>query len=809
MLESIWFDVKFAWRLLRGSPRNTALAIAILGLGIGANTAMFSAINYVLIRPLPFRDDARLLRLRDAIVASDGALHPFNMRARSVLAVRSAAVFDGVVAFSAENMTLAGRDVPERVSVVFQSDGFQRTLGVDPAVGRAFTADEERRGLDSGVALISDALWQSHFGALPSAIGSVLRLDDRAFTVIGIMPPQYAFPYEAQVWVPFVLNPADVGRDFAVFVHLARGVSDRQVADALTVVAADARRQYADVLPTYQIQRMPIRDSLVGNQAAPLRALTDVVAFLLLIASVNVATLLLARAVGRRREFAVRGALGATRARHVRQLLTESLLLAGLGCGAGLLVVAWIAPLTASLIPAVLSGQLGLAVPRTDGRVLAFAVLVSLAAAIVAGLLPAFGSWREDARSALTDGGRAATAGPRRRRLLAALIVAETALTLVLLVGAGLVIRNFVRLVTLPLGFEARGLLTIELSPPPAAYPSAESRSTLVRRIVEEVRATPAVARAAVTTVNPLGGGTWGAAVTSEEAFTRDPTSTLNANDRLVTPGLLETMGIRLMRGRPFSEADGPNAAPVVIVSDRLAHRLWPNADPIGKRVRVVRPNAPWLTVVGVAADVSDSHDPGVPLETWYRPLYQNAGSAAAEHLYVMVRTSGDVQGIVPAVERAIGRVDRTLAPYRPTAMDEYWKRSLSRERVSAALMLGFGVFGLALAALGVYGVMAFSVAQRTAEFGVRMALGAQRRDIVPLVLRGSVVQIAVGIVVGAAAAMALNTALSDLLTEVGAIDPQVVIVAAALIIATGLVACLIPAIHAARMNPVAALKAE
>jgi putative ABC transport system permease protein len=313
--------------------------------------------------------------------------------------------------------------------------------------------------------------------------------------------------------------------------------------------------------------------------------------------------------------------------------------------------------------------------------------------------------------------------------------------------------------------------------------------------------------RAAVTTVNPLGGGTWGAAVVTEETVARDASSASNVNHRLVTPGLFDTMGIPILRGRAFTDQDRAEAQPVVIVSDRLARRFWPNVDPIGHRIRLARPGRPWLTVVGVAGDVSDSHDPGVPLETWYVPYGQHADTGAAEHVYVMARASGDPLSLLPSIERSIARVDRTLAPYNPVAMDRYRSDSIARERVSAAFMLAFGAFGLLLAALGVYGVMAFSVAQRTPEFGVRMALGARPGDILPLVLGRSTVLIAAGLSIGIVAAMALNRVLSSVLSEVGSLDLGILIGAAVAITVTASAACLAPALSAARLDPVCALK--
>ena len=807
-MDGLWQDLRYGVRLLKRTPRNSAIAVAILALGIGANTAMFSAVNHLLLRPLPFPAGERLVRVRDAVTGANGQLHPFNMSARNVMALRAhTEIFDGLVAFSGNNMTLLGADVPERVSVVFQSEGNDETLAITPVIGRGFSAEEQRRGLDSGVALSSYALWQSHFGGSRDALGTTFRLDAREMTLIGVLPQGYAFPYDAQLWVPTVLDPADRGGNFAVFGRMRPGVTLAQVRSALPAVAAQIRQQFPDTWATYSFHVLALRESLLDNQDGPIRALSNVVLFVLLTACINVATLLLARSVTRRREFAIRAILGAGSGRHLRQLVSESLVLAGLGCAAGILLAEWLAPITARLIPSDISQQLGLATLHTDWRVGSFAVGVSVASAIIAGSIPAFGIWKTDPQFALADGGRTMSGGRAGRRLLGALIVTETALTLVLLAGAGLVIQNFARLRSADLGIATRGLLTLSLTPSPAAHAPGAARAGLVRQIVEQVEATPGVASAGVTTVNPIGGGTVGAAVITEQSAARDPDAVFNINHRLITPRLFDTMGIRILRGRAFTTEDREGTQPVAIVSAQLAERFWPGDDAIGKRLRIARADAPWVTVVGVAGNVRDSYQPGVPVETWYLPFDQQAASAAAGRFYLMVRADRDPLPLAYSVQRAIWRVDKTLAPYRVSSMDAYYDQSIARERLGAGFMLALAAFGLALAMLGVYGVMAFSVAQRTGEIGIRMALGARPGDILPLVMRRGLALIAAGVGIGSLAAVWLNRLLTGFLTQIGALDPGVLAGAAALILIAAVAACLAPALSAMRLDPVVALK--
>jgi len=585
------------------------------------------------------------------------------------------------------------------------------------------------------------------------------------------------------------------------------GVTPAQLRNAMDRVAAALRRDNPALLPGYGLEITTIRENLMGDQQRPLVALAGIVTVMLLIASVNVATLLLARSVSRRREFAIRAALGQSRARNASQLFAESLALASAGCAAGLILTAWLVPVTAALVPHVLSAQLGLVTPRTDWRVAAFAAATTVISAAIAAIVPLAAVWRTDPQRVLGDGSRSATVGRRHQALLGSMIVAEAALTVVLLAAGGLVVRNFVRLQTHPLGFDAHGLIALELTPPAERYPGADRRAALVREVIAALSASPRVARAAVTSVNPLGGGTWIAPVESEDDVRQHPGTIFAVNHRLISPGLFQTMGIPLLRGRDFSAFDRAGGRPVVIVSDGLARRMWPKADPIGRRIRVARPNMPWLTVVGVADNVYDAHDADSPKETWYLPYEQFAGTPAAEHLYVMVRDGSAPLAIVDDIRRAVARVDPALAPYAPVAMDAYFSASIARERVSAALMLGFGAFGLLLASLGVYGVMALTVAQRAPEFGIRIALGARASDLVPLAVGRGLTLVGGGIAAGAAIALALNRIVNGMLAESGTIDVSMLAIAGTLILAAALAACALPALTISRLDPVDALR--
>jgi predicted permease len=810
-MRNLLIDLRHGFRLVRKSPGFSATVVLTLALGIGGNTAIFSIVNTMFFRTLPFSQPDRVLRLLDSMRGPDGHRRTFGMHSHHVAAINEQNdVFASTVAAFGTSRTLIGNGAPERVSVIYRSKGWAPTLGISPALGRDFTPEEEKQGIESGVALISYALWQSHFGGSPSVLQTSIRLDDRRYSIIGVMPRGFNFPYDGQLWIPYDVKASEKDSEFAVFARLRDGVSPQQAAQSLDAISMRIKEQYPETLPGFAIATITLRENLVNDEDGATLALLCVVGFLLLLACINVANLLFARWVTRRKEFAIRSALGGTRWRQLQQLIAESSVLGMLGCTFGLLLADWLNGYALTLLPTNFSAQLGMMKPVLDLRVLAFAVAISFIVSIAAGSLPIFTGWKTDVQLMLKEGGRAGSSSGRGGgKLLGAFVIAETSLALVLLAGTGLMLRNFQRLIHHDLGFNASHLLTFDLTPPPAAEPVGPRRTALLRRLLEEVQSVPGVPAAGVTMVNPLGGGSWDASVITDGMEISNRDSSVNVNHRLISPDLFHAMRIPLLRGRAFTWHDDAGSAPVAIVSAHMAKRFWPNQDAIGKRIRSAAAGSPWLTVVGIVGDVRDTSDPAGLFDTWYLPYAQQAEFPGAQDLIFMVRTDPDPLSVVSGVQQALWRVDGALAPYDFSAMDHYYSESLARERVGAKVMSFFGSFGLLLAALGVYGVMAFAVAQRTQEIGIRMALGAERRNILQMILGRGIRLLTAGIALGVAIVIALNRVLASLLTEIRSLELAVISASLAILFLIGLAACYPPARRAGRMNPLAALRHE
>ena len=803
-LEMLWQDARYASRALRRAPGFAATVVLTLGLGIAGNAAILGVIDTLYFSSLPVPQPERVLRLNDSAPGPSGDRQLVGMHSQNVAAIIGRTdLFAAAVAMFEEDLTITGDAQPERATVISRTSGWRATLGIAPAAGRDFTEDEERRGAASGVALVSDALWNRRFaGSRPGS--AILHLNGRPFTVVGVMPPGFRFPYEADVWIPHLLNPANHGRDYAVFARLAEGRTLQQVRTAMDVASGELRARHPDELPGYAIVARTLRDNLVGSQGDTSLALLPVVGFLLVLACVNVATLLLARAVSRRKEAVMKAVLGASASRQLRQAVVEGLLLAGAGGLVGLLLAAWIAPLLVTLVPPNFIRELGMGTPHVGWRVAAASALLAIAAGAGCAALPAVAG---RGRMALTlrEGGRGSVSDPPRgRRMLNALVAAQLALAVLLLAGADAVVGNLVGLRTRDLGLDADGLITFIVTPSWDNYREGPDRGALARRLLDRMDTVPGVAAAGMTTVNPFGGTSWSASVIREGHDTGTPSDAFQVNHRLVTPGTFRAMRIPLLRGRDFTWDDAAGRPGVAIVSQRMARRFWPGEDAIGKRLRNARPGQPWLTVVGVVGDVADARDRSDPDVTWYLPFAQQAGTPASSDLHFMLRASSSV---VPDVRRAIASIDPALAVYDVSGMDDFYGRTLERDRAGAALVSVVGAFGLRLAALGVYGVMSFAVIQRTGEIGIRVALGATRRAIMSFVFGGAARLAAAGVVAGTIGAVILRRALAAILPAVPPSDLTPPVVAAAVLLCAAAGACYLPARRAARVDPLEALR--
>jgi putative ABC transport system permease protein len=804
-VDTIWKDVRFGLRTLARNPGTTLAALLALALGIGANTAIFSVVNGVMLEPLPYPEPDELQFVWEKnpelgfprFTVSPHNFEDWRRQSRS---------FAGLAAIEHSRFNLTGGDRPESLPGARVSADFFRVIGTEPVRGRGFRPEEGRLG-SNRVAVISHGLWQRRFGSDPSAVGTTLRLDGEPYTLVGVAPPGFEFPQNREIWVPLAFDMAKENRGahyLLVLGRLAGGVSEEKAQAEMDGIAARLAKDYPDVQTGWGVDVIPLREMVVEDVRSALLILLVFVSFVLLIACANVANLLLARVASRERELAVRTALGAGRARLVRQMLTETLVLFLAGGALGLLLAWWGIRALLALDPEGIprAHEIGL-----DGRVLLFTLLVSLATGLLFGLVPALSAAGRQLGESLKEGGRAMAGGVRGRLMRNALVLGQVALTLVLLVGAGLLIRSFARLQAIDPGFRSEGVLTARVVLPAAEYAEPARQVAFHQQLVEKVRAMPGAREAATIYPMPLGDSNMVLAFAVEGRPAPPPNEVPSTNVRGASPDYFRALGIRVRQGRTFTDQDVQGSLPVVVVNETMAKKVWPGESPLGKRINFGDPAQPadWMTVVGVVADVRHQALNEEPGSEAYWPQYQQPFT----DFFLVLRTDRDPASLPDGVREAVRSLDPNLPVDQIRTMEDLIALSLSQSRFKMVLLSLFAGLALALAAVGVYGVVSYSVAQRTHEIGIRMALGAERRSVLRLVVRQGMAVVLIGVAAGLALAFWGSRFLAGQVYGVSAKDPLTFLAVPVVLLAIALLANYLPARRATRVDPLVALRQE
>lgn len=807
-MEGLLRSLRVALRALRRTPTLTASVVLTLALCIGGTAAVFGAVYAVLFRPLPWERPEGVLIVRELWRGHVGAMSVGNwadLRRRDRL-------FEHLVPTYAQQLNLAGTEQPENVPAARVGAEFFQLLGVDPALGRTFAPEEDRPGGDQ-VVVLSDGLWRRRFGADRAVIGREIRLDGRPATVIGVMPASLDFTLlNEQLWVPAAFTPEQLAQHdehfLTVLGRLRPGVTTAEARSELADIGRELQRTYPKENQERTLGASSLMEELVQDYRPRLLVLLGAVGFVLLIACGNIANLLLAQGAARGREMAIRAAVGAGRGHLLRQALTENLVLAGVGGGAGVLVAHWAVRGLAAFGPADVPR---LAQARVDGPMLAFMLATTLAAGLLFGLAPALRLAARSPHAVLKEG---RSGGVQRDRLRSVLVVAEIALALILLTGAGLLIRSAAALNRVEPGYDPTGVVAARVSLPTTGYETAEQARAAFERLAERLAAAPGVTASGVASVAPLEGGSTNGLV--PEGRPLDIASSINSYLRIVSPGYLAAMRIPLRSGRGFTDQDRQGAPLVMIINQRLARDAFPGQDPIGKRIACCDGAADgspsWKSVIGVVADVraQDMSQPAEP--EFYLPLGQAPHAAwdwIQRSMTLAARGTADPTRLVPGLREAVRAVDPAVPLYQVGTMDDRITRSLAQARFSTALLTAFGIVALLLAAIGVFGVISYGVSQRTQEIGVRVALGADAGDVVRLIVRHGARLAGAGLLIGLAGALVATRLLGTLLYQVSPTDPPTFILGATVLGLCALAAAVLPALRAARLDPAIALRAE
>ncbi|MGH9667775.1 MAG: ABC transporter permease [Bryobacteraceae bacterium] len=791
-------DLRFGLRLWRRSPGFTATAVLTLALGIGANTAIFSVVDAALLRPLPYRDASRLAMVWDQLPKLGIERLPTSF-GNYYDYLRGNHVFSSLAAFSYVNLTVENGGIPQRLQGMAISASLLGVLGVEPEFGRGFQDNDTR------VAILSHSLWLTRYGADRAVIGRTILINDALRTIIGVMPAGFAFTTQpanrAEIWVPLEMraDPQRATGDLLLIGRLKPGVTVAAARAGMDALGRNLEQTYHLYRGPhgedagYRVAVAPLREELFGRFRMGLLVLAGAVGCLLLIACVNVAGLMLARSEGRRQEMTIRSALGAGRLRLVCQLLSESLALALTGGTLGVLLAAGSVGALVRLGPAAIPALVNV---RVDVRVLVFTLILCGATGLLSGLTPAFAMTRPQ-RGARVAGARSRLGGP--------LVAAETALAVSLLIGAGLLVESFVRLTRVNPGFNPGHVLTLRVFLPEARYGDARRMALFYEELVDRVTALPGVISAAASSRLPLSGGRGGDPFSVEGRIWN---SRQAAHFQVTGRAYFPTMQIPLLAGRLPTGQDTAGAPLVAVINRKMADTLWPAENPLGKRIMMgaPRPGARWLTIVGVVGDVQDSSLEAAPIAQIYAPLAQAPGTHA---MHLVVKTAADPLAEAPAVASQVQSIDASLPVYGVDTLDRQLENSVAQPRFQSLLLGLFAATALALAAIGLYGIVSHRVALRTREIGVRMALGAGARDVVLPIVRQSMTPVAAGIALGAALTFALSKVLASLLFATRPADPAAFGCAALVLGAVTTAACLLPARRAARIDPAAALRRE
>jgi predicted permease len=811
-MDTLIQDLRYGIRALLKSRGFAVVAVIALALGIGATTAIFSVVDAVLLRPLPYKNAERLALIWHSYpqinLPQASICVPCYAEYRDMTSS-----FDQVATMTGWAVNLTGIGEPERLQGNRVSFNYFTTLGAEPAQGRAFLEEEDKPG-NNLVVVLSHGFWVRRLGADPNVLGTTLTLGGLSYNVIGIMPADFTGPQPVDLWSPIAftqeeLAPTNHGNEYlTVIARLKPGVALGQAQAEMDTLADQLRPQFYGA--SWGITLVSLREQLVGDIRLPLLILLGTVGCVLLIACANVANLLLARATSRQKEMAIRAALGASRGRVVRQLLTESVLLAMLGGVFGLALAYLGIRLIVIGVPQNVSNsivgwkQIGL-----NPEVLGFTLVVSLLTGIIFGLVPAFQASKPDLHDSLKEGGRTGSEGGRRNLVRSTLVVVEVAVALVLLVGAGLLIRSFGRLQEVNPGFNPQNILTMQISLPRSKYAENNQMSAFYEQVLDRVKALPGAQSAAFGTNLPMSGSNSSASFSVEGLQVPQGESSPHGDPHMVSTDYFKTMEIPLLSGRYFDERDSKDSLPVTVVDETLANRYWPDQDPVGKRIAAFfdskNNQLNWRTVVGVVKNVKRYGLDGKIKEQYYFPQSQSPQRS----MFLLVRSAADPTGLASSIRDAIHNVDKDQPIFRVMTMEQVVSNSVAQKRFSMLLLVIFAAVALLLAAVGIYGVMSYSVTQRSHEIGIRMALGAQQGDVLRMVVRQGMTITLIGVVIGLVGAFLVTRIMSSLLFGVGARDPLTFVAIPLILAGVALGACFIPARRATRVDPMIALRYE